>query len=186
MKKKKWFLDFFVRYAILVIIALPGLWIFYSIFTPLTVYPTYLFLNIFYDVSILAGNILLIGGGNPILLIDREIPIEFIKACIAGSAYYLLMILNLATPKIKLRKRINMLLLAFAIFLSLNLLRIFLLSFLAISGSPYFDATHRLFWYSLSTIFVVAIWFAEVKLFRIREIPFYSDIKFLYNASLKK
>lgn len=177
MNKKKWFLDIFVRYIILVIIALPGLWIFYSIFTPLTVYPTYLFLNIFYEVSIPAENI---------LLINQKIPIEFIRACIAGSAYYLLTILNLATPKIKLRKRINMLLLAFAIFLSLNLLRIFLLSFLAISGSSFFDATHRLFWYSLSTIFVVAIWFAEVKLFRIREIPFYSDIKFLYKGSLKK
>jgi len=176
MKKKKWFLDLSIRYAILVIIALPGLWIFYSIFTPLTVYPTYLFLSIFYEVSILTGTL---------LLINREIPIEFIRACIAGSAYYLLMILNLSTPKIKLRKRINMLLLAFAIFLSLNLLRIFLLSFLAISGSSFFDATHRLFWYSMSTIFVVAIWFAEVKLFKIKDIPFYSDIKFLAGSQKK-
>ena len=177
-RRSKRFLDIFVRYFLLVIIALPGLWIFYFVFTPLTVYPIYFLLNLFFDVSLLAGNI---------LLIDREIPIEFIKACIAGSAYYLLTILNLATPGIKLKKRINMLLLAFAIFLVLNLLRIFLLSFLAISGSSYFDATHRLFWYSLSTIFVVAIWFAEVKLFKIKEIPFYSDIKFLYKTSrLKK
>ena len=171
------FLDLVVRYVLLVIIALPGLWIFYFIFTPLTVYPIYFLLNLFYDVSLISGNI---------LLINREIPIEFIKACIAGSAYYLLTILNLATPKIKLKKRINMLLLAFAIFLVLNLLRIFLLSFLAISGSSYFDVTHILFWYSLSTIFVVAIWFAEVKLFKIKEIPFYSDLRFLYKSLLRK
>ncbi len=177
MKKKSIFLDLLVRYAILVILPLSGLWIFYSIFTPLTVYPTYLFLTIFYDVSILKGNI---------LLINHEIPIEFIRACIAGSAYYLLTILNLATPKIKLRKRINILLLAFAIFLSLNLLRIFLLSFLAISGSSFFDATHKLFWYSLSTIFVVAIWFVEVRIFKIKEIPFYSDVKFLYKRILNQ
>lgn len=172
------FLDILIRYVLLVIISFSSLWIFYFIFTPLTVYPIYFLLSLFFDVSLLAGNI---------LLINREIPIEFIRACIAGSAYYLLTILNLSTPKIKLKKRINMLLFAFAIFLVLNLFRIFLLSFLAISGSSYFDVTHRLFWYSLSTIFVVAIWFAEVKLFKIKEIPFYSDIKFLYKTSrLKK
>ena len=171
------FLDLFLRYIILVLVALPNLFLFYFIFTPLTVYPMYFLLNLFYDVSLMAGNI---------LLINMEIPIEFIKACIAGSAYYLLLILNLAIPGIKLRKRINMLLLAFGIFLFLNLLRIFILAFLAISGSPSFDAVHKLFWYSLSTIFVVAIWFAEVKLFKIKEIPFYSDLKFLYKNIVRK
>lgn len=170
--------DLFVRYAILILVAIPGLWIFYFIFTPLTVYPIYLILNLFFDVSLLSSTI---------ILINREIPIEFIRACIGGSAYYLLTILNLATPNIKFKKRIHMLLIAFGIFLSLNLLRIIILSFLAISGSSFFDVTHRIFWYSLSTIFVVAIWFWEVKSFRIREIPFYSDIKFLYkNSRLKK
>jgi exosortase/archaeosortase family protein len=171
------FLDLFVRYALLILIAFPGLWIFYLIFTPLTIHPTYFLLNLFFDASLLAGNI---------ILVNREIPIEMIRACIAGSAYYLLTILNLATPKIELKQRINMLLLAFGVFLVLNLLRILLLSFLAVSGSSIFDVTHKIFWYSLSTIFVVAIWFAEVKLFKIREIPFYSDIKFLYKTSRLK
>ena len=171
------FLDLILRYIILVLVALPNLFLFYFIFTPLTVYPMYFILNLFYDVSIMAGNI---------LLINREIPIEFIKACIAGSAYYLLLILNLATPKIKLRKRINMLLFAFGIFLFFNILRIFILAFLAISGSSFFDVTHKLFWYSLSTIFVVAIWFAEVKLFKIKAIPFYSDLRFLYKSLVRK
>jgi len=170
------FLDIIIRYVLLILLALPNLWIFYFVFTPLTVYPMYFLLNLFYDVSLVAGNI---------LLVNREIPIEFIKACIAGSAYYLLLILNLAIPKIKLRKRINMLLFAFGTLLFFNLLRIFILAFLAISGSSFFDVTHKLFWYSLSTIFVVAIWFTEVKLFKIKEIPFYSDLKFLYQ-SLRK
>lgn len=171
------FLDLAVRYIILILLALPNLWIFYFIFTPLTVYPMYFLLNLFYDVSLMAGNI---------LLINKEIPIEFIKACIAGSAYYLLLILNLATPEIKLKKRINMLLFAFGIFLFFNLLRIFILAFLAISGSSFFDVTHKIFWYSLSTIFVVAIWFAEVKLFKIKKIPFYSDLRFLYKNIVRK
>jgi len=177
-RKSKQFLDIFIRYFLLALMAIPSLWIFYFLFTPLTVYPIYFLLNLFFDVSLLSGNI---------LLINREISIEFIRACIAGSAYYLLTILNLATPKIKLKKRINMLLLTFAIFLVLNLIRIFLLSFLVISGSSFFDVTHRLFWYSLSTIFVIGIWFVGVKLFKVKEIPFYSDIKFLYkNSHLKR
>ena len=171
------FLDIIIRYVLLILLALPNLWIFYFVFTPLTVYPIFFLLGLFYDASLLAGNI---------LLINREIPIEFIKACIAGAAYYLLLILNLATPKMKLKKRINILLFTFGIFLFFNLLRIFILAFLAISGSSYFDVTHKVFWYSLSTIFVVGVWFAGVKLFKIKEIPFYSDLKFLYKNLLNK
>ena len=56
-----------------------------------------------------------------------------------------------------------------------------------ISGSSLFDITHKLFWYFGSIIFVVGIWFIEVKYFKLKEIPFYSDIKLLYeNSFLKK
>ncbi len=168
------FLDIILRYAILILIAIPNLAIFYFVFTPLTVYPIYFFLGLFFEVSLLAGNI---------VLIENVIPIELIKACIAGSAYYFLFILNLSIPKIKLKKRIKMVLLAFLTFLIVNILRIFILSLVAVSGSPFFDITHRLFWYLISTIFVVGIWFAEVKIFRIKEIPFYSDMKFLFKKS---
>tara|TARA_Y100000034_G_C6714689_1_gene315863 strand:- start:303 stop:536 length:234 start_codon:yes stop_codon:yes gene_type:complete len=73
-----------------------------------------------------------------------------------------------------------MIVLAFAAFFILNTLRIFLLGVLFVSGSVFFDATHKLFWYIISTIFVVGIWFAEVKIFRIKEIPFYSDLNWIY------
>ncbi len=107
-----------------------------------------------------------------------------IAACIAGSAYYLLLILNLSTPGIKLKKRISMILWAFSVFLAVNILRIFLLALIFIAGYSWFDITHKLFWYILSTIFVIAIWFIEVRLFKIKGIPFYSDMKFLYTKSL--
>jgi exosortase/archaeosortase family protein len=167
-------LDIFIRYLILIVLAIPNFWIFYLIFTPLTLYPVYFLLNLFYDASILSQSI---------ILLNSEFPIELIDACIAGSAYYLLTILNLATPKIKINKRIKMLVLAFASFLVLNILRIFILSIIAFSGSSLFDITHQLFWYMFSIFFVIGIWFAEVKIFKIKEIPFYSDVKLLYKHS---
>ena len=73
-----------------------------------------------------------------------------------------------------------MILFSFAFLLVVNILRIFLLIMIYIKGYYFFDITHKLFWYLISIIFVIGIWFTEVRLFRIKEIPFYSDIKFLY------
>jgi exosortase/archaeosortase family protein len=175
-KTSKQFIDILIRYAILIIVALPNFWLFYLIFTPLTIYPIYFLLSLFFDPSLVRN----------IIFID-EFPIELIPACIAGSAYYLLLILNLSTPKIKLKKRAKMILFSFTSLLILNILRIFLLSLVFVSGNSLFDIAHKLFWYLGSTIFVVGIWFIEVKLFKIKEIPFYSDMKFLYKKSkLKK
>ena len=176
MKKiKKKLIDLFARYLILVLVALPNLWIFYTIFTPLTIYPLYFLFNLFFDASLI-GNI---------ILIDKS-PIELIPACIAGSAYYLLLIFNLSVPKIKIKKRIKMILLSFTALLSLNILRIFFLGLVFISGNTLFDITHRIFWYLISTIFVIGIWFTEVKIFKIKSIPFYSDMVFFYKKVLKK
>ena len=175
-KSSRQLINILVRYLILILIALPNLYIFYLIFTPLTVYPIYFLLNLFFD-CILSGKIIVVSG----------IPIEIIGACIAGSAYYLLLILNLSTPNINFKKRINMIALSFLSLLILNILRVFFLSLLFISDSIWFDFTHKLFWYLLSLVFVLGIWFAEVKYFKIKDIPFYSDILFLYKMSnLKK
>lgn len=170
MKKSRKVYDILIRYSIMIFLGLPNLWFFYFIFTPLTVYPVYFLLNMFFDASL---------NGNIINIPDYSI--EIINACVAGSAYYLLLILNLSIPKIKLSKRIKMIGLSFATLLTINILRIFFLSLFV--DSLWFDITHRLFWYLLSTIFVVGIWFAEVKLFKIKDIPFYSDLKFLFKHS---
>lgn len=173
---RRLFLDIIIRYLILVLVALPNLFIFYFVFTALTVYPVYFLLGLFFDVAFL----------SKVYILVNNVPIELISACIAGSAYYLLLVLNLATPKIKLKTRIYALLFSLAAFLILNILRIFILSALAVTGFSFFDVTHLIFWYGFSTIIVVGIWFAEVKIFRIKEIPFYSDIKFLYKKSVMK
>jgi len=176
MLKKRDVYDILIRYILMVLVALPGLFLFYFVFTPLTVFPVYWILSIFFETSLLSNNI---------ILVNSQIPIELIKACIAGSAYYLLLVLNLSTKGIKLNKRIKLLLFSWLAFLIVNIIRIILLSFLAVSGSPTFDITHQVFWYLLSTVFVVGIWFYQVKKFKIREIPFYSDIKTLYKQPKK-
>lgn len=178
MKKGRELFDIFLRYLILVVVAIPGLWLFYTIFTPITVYPVYWLLGIFFNV-ILSKSI-----DYTITFLPQALPIDLISACIAGSAYYLLLILNLSTPNVK--SRIKALVFAFSLFLIVNILRIFFLSILALNGSPFFDITHKVFWYLLSTVFVVGIWFLEVKVFKIKGIPFISDLKFLYkNSKLK-
>ena len=171
-KKTKEVYDIIIRYAIILLIALPNLWLFYFIFTPLTIYPIYFLLNLFYDTSLI---------GNTLIISDYVI--EIIEACVAGSAYYLLLILNLSVSAIKIKKRLSMIFLSFLSLLIINILRIFLLSLFLFSDSPWFFITHKLFWYLLSIVMVIGIWFAEVKLFKIKEVPFYSDMKFLFEHS---
>jgi len=170
-KKVAWIIS---RYTLLLLMAFPNLYVFYLILTPLTIYPSYFLLKAFFNIDLIR-NVLIINGSTAI---------ELSKACIAGAAYYLLLILNLSIQKVSIAKRLKMVLCSFLILLLLNILRIFLLTIMFLSGNNYFDITHKLFWYSLSTIFVVGIWFWEVNTFKIKEIPFYSDLKFLYEKSL--
>ena len=167
-------IDVIIRYSILLVIGIIGTPFFYSIFTFLTIEPVYLLLNIFFNPSLISN-----------IIIINNLPIEIIGACVAGSAYYLLLILNLSMPGIKFGKRIMLLLFSFSLLLILNILRIFLLSVLYVSQFSLFDITHKLFWYVGSIVFVVGIWFLSVGIFKIKEIPFYSDIKSLLNKKKK-
>ena len=172
--KQRGYLDIVIRYLLLIIVAIPNLYIFYTIFTPLTIYPVYFLLKIFFNAT-LSNNIIVI----------NHISIEVIQACIAGSAYYLLFILNLSIPHIKIKKRLKMIGIAFLSLLILNILRILLLVSITLYNPSLFDITHKVFWYALSIFFVIGIWFAEVKFFKIKQIPFYSDINFLYQKIAK-
>jgi len=173
-KENKLFLDIFIRYLLLIIIGIFSFRIFYLFFSSLTIYPVFFLLRIFFDSSLLYN-----------VIFVNNTTIELIGPCIAGSAYYLLLILNLSMPNIKLKKRINLLLFSFASLLIVNILRIFFLSVLLIYGVSFFDITHKLFWYIGSSVFVVGIWFLGIKLFKVKEVPFYSDIKFLLKSGKK-
>ena len=165
-KESEKFFGILTRYLILIFLGIPNLWLFYLIFTPLTIYPVFFLLSLFFD-AVLLGNL---------ILLDKFFLIEIIEACIAGSAYYLLLILNLATP-MKINKRLKLILFSFSTLLFINILRIFLLSLLFTTGTSLFDITHELFWYIGSIVFVIGIWFVGVKIFKVKEIPFYSDFK---------
>jgi exosortase/archaeosortase family protein len=158
-----------LRYLSLILIALPNLFIFYWVFTPVTVYLVYFLLSLFFEVSL----------SGTIISFTSCLSIDLIEACVAGSAYYLLTLFNISTPNIPPAKRILFLFSSYFVFLILNVLRIFILSILLFKGSNLFDFSHRLSWYLVSTLFVVGIWFLGVKLFSITEIPFYSDVKYL-------
>src|SRR3989344_909424 len=147
----------------------------YKILTPLTVYGTAFLLNIFYKVSI----------SIDIITISPSTIIQIIPPCVAGSAYLLLLILNL-TVSMKPKTRIGSILFSILVLFMLNILRIFLLAVLLVNNSQFFDFTHKLFWYILSTLFVVIIWFFTAYLFKIKQIPVYSDIKYLIDNIKKR
>jgi len=65
------------------------------------------------------------------------------------------------------------------LFLALNVLRIVLFASLYVNSFKYFDFTHKIFWYAFSTLFVVLIWFFVVRFYNVKDIPIYSDLKYL-------
>ncbi len=164
MKKSNELIKIIFRYLLILIFGLGNLFIFYKIFTPLTIYPLKFILSLFSN-TILVDNIILF----------NENAIEIISACVAGAAYYLIFTLVMSTYGLTIKKRIKIILFCFFSFLILNILRILLLIFLI--GTVFFNAAHLFFWYFLSTIFVVLIWIISVKIFKIKSIPVYTDIK---------
>jgi exosortase/archaeosortase family protein len=174
MNKKDVLKSIFIRYILLIILPLNGLFIFYLILIPLTLYPLYSLFYCFFDT--------ILNFGKSIIYV-QSVPIEIINACVAGSAYYLLLIFNLSTPNIKLSQRTKMISFSFLTFLLVNILRIFILSIMYIYHSPLFEIAHKLTWYAGSVILVIIIWFYQVKTYKIKEIPFYSDLRFLYKNS---
>ena len=180
------------RYAFIFFAGLGNLFIFYFLFTASTIYFSAFLLKFF-------GEVIIYSSIKTILFNDTAI--EFVSACIAGSAYYLLFILamaiTLSQPKsgisryrstIKvgfssINRRILILCYLFCSFFLLNVLRIVFL--VLISNSKFFNEINIFSWYLLSTIFVISIWFSAVKIFSIKKIPFYSDIIYLLNKEQK-
>lgn len=164
-----------LRYLILIFTAFPNLSLFYAVFTPLTIYPSYYLINLVIN-SNLAGNSIITSRGA----------IEIIDACVAGSAYYLLLILNLSTPGLEIGKRFYSIAFSFVTLLIINILRIFVFSTLFLQGFKFFNTTHLIFWYGASTIFVFLIWIAEIRIFNIKKIPLFSDIMSITEEIRKK
>ena len=164
------------RYLAAIILGLNGLFVFYFIFTPLTVRPVFFIISLFDNgARLLEGNLLFYSG----------VYAEIIPACVAGAAYYLLTLLNLTTP-MRPKKRFLNLGFLLGSFLVLNILRIVFFASLSVRGDDFFDAAHLATWYIGSTVLVAALWFAGIWLFSIKEIPMYSDIRGLLKDVFRK
>lgn len=165
-----------LRYSSILIIALIFFYseFFYKLLLLPTIYSVKFFLGFFYNVSV-SGNIILVNSSA----------IEIIPACVAVSAYLLLLILNMTTPMVW-KKRAYSLTFSILSLLIVNILRISLLSLLWINNYVYYDIIHKLFWYVLSILFVIGIWFASAFLFKINNIPAYGDLKFMISQIRKK
>jgi exosortase/archaeosortase family protein len=153
------------RYLILLALGANGAMLIDVVAAPLTAFPVYFILNIFYGAQLLVGNRIFFQGNY----------IELIKACTGTLAIYLLLILNLSTPMQK-RQRIRSLFFIILSFIALNIARILIFAMLFAEGYKYFNIAHELTWYFGSTIMVLLIWFANIYLFKIRSLPVYTDI----------
>lgn len=169
------YLSIFVRYALAVFLGLFNLFLIYLIIAPITSSSVYFLGNLFFS------------DFARISAVEFSLEsslIKLIPACFAGAAYYLLIILNLSTP-MNLKKRIHSLIFLLLSFFILNLIRIIVFIGLLAYELSFFDVAHEFTWYFGSTFLVVILWFANVKLFKITSVPFYEDIKSLYDAAVK-
>jgi len=163
------FISILLRYGSILIIALIFLYseFFYKLLLLPTLYSVKFLLGFFYEVSV----------SGSLIFVD-SLAIEIIPACVAVSAYLLLLILNITTP-MNIKKRTFSIIFSIISLLIVNVIRIFIFSLLLINNYAYYDILHKLFWYVLSIVIVIGIWFVSTFLFKIKSIPAYSDISSL-------
>ncbi len=155
-----------IRYLSILILGLGNLYVLQQILTPLTVHTTNIMLKIFTNTTLITNTIH-----------TNFITIQIVPACVATSAFYLLLFLIFSTANIKPEVRLKATLSSIVILFVLNITRILIL--VPMATSPYFDTVHWVFWHLVSTFFVIATWFTIVKLYKIKGVPIYTDIKYL-------
>ena len=144
--------------------------LFSFILTPITFYLSILILTYFNPVVI-----------NNVISINN-IDFEFVEACIATLAYYLLLILTMTTKDISWKIRGKLFLYGSFLILGMNLIRILILVFVAVNyGMDWFQLVHLTFWKIVSGIYVALVWIFLVNKYKIKSIPIIDDLKYLYN-----
>lgn len=168
-----------VRILLALVLVLPATFnLFYTVLAPLTFYSTYFIAKLLqYSPVILEKELLLVQGQT----------LKFIAACTAASAYYLLTLLILFTKDIKLKIRVYMWLLGSFLIFAMNVLRMAILIVVLVSfGVNAFNIIHMFFWKIVATIYVALVWIFLVWKFKVKSIPIYSDLKFLFSEVKKK
>src|SRR3989338_8683744 len=163
-------------FRLILLFAVP-LSLFYFIFTPLTIYPSYFLLKL--------------SGFAPqftssTVLAFKELAIKFVPACIACSAYYLLYILIMLTKDLSIMQSLKLFIYGSLLILSVNLIRIYIIVFVLIKyGLNYFDMIHLFFWTFVASTYVALIWTFLTRKMKIKSIPAYSDVMYLYKKIKK-
>lgn len=165
-KENKKVTNIFLRYLMLIILGSANLYIIYKILTPLTIYATNTLLGLFFPTELM---------GNVIHF--HQSIIQIIPACVAGSAFYLLIALFLSLSDVNLETRTKAIFTAISTLFILNILRIVILSLMI--KNPNFEMIHWIFWHIVSTILVVTIYILIIRFYKIKSIPGYSDFKYL-------
>ncbi|MFH1065562.1 MAG: pacearchaeosortase [Nanoarchaeota archaeon] len=165
MKKDGYFKSLALRVlaAFAVLIGYPLL---YMVIAPLTLHISYFFFNIFVPSALIGTKIM--------TLMDS---FEFIPACVATSAYILLALLVLLTKDISRSERLQMVIYGWLAILAFNILRIELLLLTYFRLETAFDTIHLFVWKFMSTAFVVLLWLGLARLYKVKAIPVYSDLR---------
>jgi exosortase/archaeosortase family protein len=107
--------------------------------------------------------------------------LRFIPSCIGASAYCFLLAIILLTKDIKLKTRINLFLFGSLLILILNILRIEVLIYILMKyGSDLFRTARESFWLFISGVYVAAVWLFLAWKFKIKTIPVYSDLRYIF------
>ena len=139
--------------------------------TPITVYASYLLINIFFD-TVVKGNVIVVNG----------FPFEIVEACVATLAYFFLWLLCMLTKDVETKTRLKIIGFGFILIFGMNIIRIFLLVFIALKYSfNWFSLVHLAFWNFVSGVYVALVWIFLVRKYKIKNIPVYDDLKTVYN-----
>lgn len=147
----------------------------YTVIAVFTLHFSYFFFSIFVPSALI---------GNKIATLTNTF--EFIPACVATSAYILLALLVFLTKDISWNERLQMIAYGWLAILAFNLLRIELLLLTFFSLNTAYDTIHLFVWKFMSTAFVVLLWLGMAKMYKVKAIPVYSDIKVLAGMIRKR
>ncbi|HII16211.1 MAG TPA: pacearchaeosortase [Nanoarchaeota archaeon] len=150
--------------------------LFYMVLSPVTLYLSYFFFSLFHPMSALAGS----------AIQTQTASFELIPACVATAAYVLLAFLILLTKDISPADRLQMFVYGSLGLLAFNILRIELLLLTYFRLNASFDALHLFVWKFMSTAFVVVLWLALARIYRVKSIPVYSDFVHIAGMIRKK
>ncbi len=175
MKQNRVLFKILSRYSLVLLLGLENLYLFYNLLSFPTIYVSNKILSFLGESSFVDNYI-----------IFNDAPLQIANACVSGAAYYFLFFLSMSIPLI-FPKRIKVIFYSWGLFYVSNVIRIVFMAL--ILQESYFNLVHLSLWHIFSTILVIVIWFSAVKIFKVKEIPIYTDystIKKTYKALTKK